>query len=171
MPSTEDPELEGQARQLIGLAARLIRQVQADSDRMPVELRDLLRAHGLAARHLHAMIPLALDGPMMVSRLAERLALAPASTSQLVSELGAAGLVTREVDPLDRRRARISLRVHLKAKIAALADVRLRAFRAALAQIPPAERKPFLNGWQVLVASMEAETMGHAHPILQEDRP
>ena len=171
MQSTDDPELEGQAQQLIRLAARLIRHVQAEADRMPVELRDLLRAHGLAARHLHAMIPLALEGPMMVSRLAERLALAPASTSQLVSELGAAGLVARDVDPLDRRKARVSLRVHLKTKIAALADSRLRPFRAALVQIPPAERKQFLDGWQVLAASMEAEATGHSHSISREDRP
>lgn len=159
MVSTEqDAELEQQVRQLVRLAARFIRRVQTEGARIPADLRALLHRHGLAARHLHAMIPLAVDGPMTVNDLAARLELAPASTSQLVGELSEAGLITREIDSLDRRRARISLRDHLISKIAALAEARLRPFRAALIQIPTGDRAKFLENWQILVASMEDDT-------------
>ena len=171
MPDDENPELEHQARQLVRLAARFIRHVQAEGDRIPIELRDLLRGHGLAARHLHAMIPLAVDGPMTVNDLAAKLALAPASTSQLVGELGEAGLVTRETDPVDRRRARISLRVHLISMITALAEERLRPLRAALSRIPAGRRAKFIEGWEILVASLEADPPTSSHPADRTDKP
>jgi DNA-binding MarR family transcriptional regulator len=153
----EDSLLEDQARELVRLAARLIRYTQAETERTPGELRDLLRAHGLAPRHLHAMIPLALHGPMTVNELAGRLALAPASVSQLVGELGAASLVTRAVDAKDRRKARISLVPSIQAKIATFAEARIRPFRAALARMVPTDREAFLQDWHTLVASVEDE--------------
>jgi DNA-binding MarR family transcriptional regulator len=169
MSKEKDAELESQARELIRLAARLIRFVQGDGDRMPTYFRDLLRNNGLAARHFHTMIPLAVDGPMTVNDLAEKLALAPASTSQLVSELVEADLITRETDSNDRRRARISLHRHLVSKVAAVAKARLQPFRAALNKIPVSERKNFIEGWKILVDSMEAELSTFSDPIKRKD--
>jgi DNA-binding MarR family transcriptional regulator len=166
----EVAELENQARELIRLAARLIRLVQGGGDRMPTYFRDILRRNVLAARHFHAMIPLAVDGPMTVNDLAGKLVLAPASTSQLVSELVEAGLITRETDPDDHRRARVSLRQHLVSKVAAVAKARLQPFRAALIQIPVCERNTFIEGWKILIASMEAEPSGSSDPIKRKDK-
>ena len=166
-----ESELEQQVRQLVRLAARFIRHVQAEGARIPADLQGLLRRHGLAARHLHAMIPLAVDGPMTVNDLAARLGLVPASSSQLVSELAEALLVTREIDPLDRRRAHISLRVHLISKIAALAETRLQPLRSALIQMPTVDRAKFLGGWQILVDSMGADTPAASHQRKRKDDP
>ena len=171
MSEENDAELENQARELIRLAARLIRLVQGESDRMPTYFRDILRRNGLAARHFHAMIPLAIDGPMTVNDLAAKLVLAPASTSQLVSELAEAGLVMRDTDPNDRRRARISLQHHLVPKVAAVVNSRLQPFRAALIKIPVRGRKTFIEGWKVLVASMETEPSASFDPIKRKDQP
>jgi DNA-binding MarR family transcriptional regulator len=166
----KNADLERQARELIRLAARLIRLVQGDGDRMPTYFRGILRSNGLAARHFHTMIPLAVDGPMTVNDLAEKLGLAPASTSQLVSELVEAGLITRGTDSNDRRRARISLQRHLVSKVAAVAAARLAPFRAALIQIPAGERNNFIEGWKILIASMEAELSTSSDPIKRKDK-
>ena len=167
MTFSADSALEQQARQLVQLAARFLRQAQIQAERVPTELQDMLRAHGLALRHLHAMIPLAVEGPMAVGALAERIALAPATTSQLVSELRAAGLIRRDIDTLDRRRARISLRNHLRSSITALAEGRLRPFRAALRELSTIERARFLQGWQILVGLMEQDAA--AFPTFESD--
>jgi DNA-binding MarR family transcriptional regulator len=170
MLEEKNAELESQARELIRLAARLIRLVQGDGERMPTYFRDILRRNGLAARHFHAMIPLAVEGPMTVNELAGKLVLAPASTSQLVSELVEAGLITRGTDPNDRRRAHISLRRHLVSKVASVAKARLQPFRAALTQIPVCERNSFIESWKILVASMEAEPTTSSNQIQKKDK-
>ena len=151
-------DLEIQARRLVQLAARLLRHIQLQADVLPADLRKLLDAKGLAMRHLHVLIPLAIDGPMVVNRLAERLALAAASTSQLVNELRRAGLVTRQVDMTDRRRALIGIRGDLRPRILALAETRLGPFRATLARLSPPERARFLRGWQILIELIEQPT-------------
>jgi DNA-binding MarR family transcriptional regulator len=149
---------EEDARQLVRLAARLVRHTQRQADAVPSLLQRLLDAEGLGPRHLHALIPLALRGPMMVSRLADDLALAPATTSQLVNELARAGLVERGTDPADRRRAVVAVRADLADALAGVADRRLQPFRDALAGLEPGERAAFLRGWQLLVEAHDARS-------------
>jgi DNA-binding MarR family transcriptional regulator len=151
-------ELEDQARELIRLAARLVRHVRARAEAVPAELTDLLHANGLASRHLHVLIALAAGGPSPVGTLARQLALAPASTSQLVNELLRAGLVTRRTDPDDRRRALIAIRDDLRPAVAGLAGSRLDPFRTALAQLSGPEREAFVRGWRLLVDAHDRQS-------------
>jgi DNA-binding MarR family transcriptional regulator len=155
-------EIEGQARELIVLAARLVRHVRARADAVPAELTELLGAHGLAARHLHLLIAIAVGGPLPVGALARRVALAPASTSQLVNELLRAGLVTRATDPDDRRRALVAVHDDLRPTVAAVAETRLDPFRAALTQLPDADRAAFLRGWRLLIDAHDQQSR-HTH--------
>lgn len=155
--TNRDVALDMQAKKLVQWAARFLRHAQLQADALPIDVQRLLRTNGLAMRHLHALFPLAIEGPMVVNHLAERLALAPASTSQLVGELHRAGLVTRRVDMRDRRRAVIDIRNDLRSRVAAVARGRLRPFRATLARLSPREREQFLNGWQILIESLEED--------------
>jgi DNA-binding MarR family transcriptional regulator len=147
--------METQARELVVLAARFARHTWREAPAVPPELAEPLAAAGLGLRHLHAMIPLAVDGPMIVGRLADRLALAAATTSQLVNELRRAGLVLRSQDETDRRRAVISIRDDLRPAVARLAESRLRPFRETLARLPEPARTHFLHGWRLLVEAHE----------------
>ena len=154
----------GDEDELIRLAARFLRHVQAKRDAVPADILEMVRAHGLGRRHMSVLIGLAVHGPQTVGALAGRIALAPASTSQLVNELRRAGLVTRAVDPDDRRRAVIDIDDALRPRVAALAEERARPFRATLARLSPADRAAFLRGWRILLEQ-------HDHQSLQEEPP
>ncbi|HLT61813.1 MAG TPA: MarR family transcriptional regulator, partial [Microlunatus sp.] len=73
--------------------------------RPPEELRTL----NLAPRHLSMLGYLLLDGPMGVNQLAERLEVAPATVSLMVSELSRRGVITRTEDERDRRRTIVAI--------------------------------------------------------------
>ena len=169
-PPADAEAVEEQARELVVLAARLVRHVRARGDAVPPELAELLRRHGLASRHLNLLIPLAVAGPVTVGELARRVSLAPASTSQLVTELLHAGLVTRATDPDDRRRALIAIRRDLRDTVAAVADGRLDPFRTALARLPDADRAAFLRGWRLLVDAHDQQ-LDQGHTDHQEGIP
>jgi DNA-binding MarR family transcriptional regulator len=64
---------------------------------------------GLAPRHVHVMVQLAMSGAQSVSDLARQLSLTLASTSQAVGYLAESGLVVRQEDPLDHRRTLVTL--------------------------------------------------------------
>lgn len=71
---------------------------QAVADHFGINRTDL---RILAAAHL--------DGPLTAGRLAGTVTLSPAATTEAVQRLVAKGLLTRETDPADRRRARIAI--------------------------------------------------------------
>lgn len=148
-------ELEVQTRQLVRLVARLLRHARVQADAVPAELQELLQANGLGLRHLSVLIALAVNGPASVNQLAEHTALAPPTTSLLTNELRRAGLVHRQTDPADRRRAVISIRDDLRPGVAALAERRLHPLRVTLQRLSAAERASFLHGWQLLVEAHE----------------
>ena len=154
----------GDEDELIRLAARFLRHAQARRDAVPGDIAERLRADGLGRRHMSVLIGLAVHGPQTVGALAERIALAPASTSQLVNELRRAGLVSRTPDPDDRRRAVIDIDDALRPRIAALAEARARPFRATLARLSPDERAAFLRGWRILLDLHDQESRTQEEP-------
>lgn len=148
----------GDEDELIRLAARFLRHAAAKRDAVPGEVTDLLRAGGLGHRHMSVLIGLAVHGAQTVGVLAERIALAPATTSQLVNELRRAGLVTRTTDPDDRRRAVIAIDDELRPRITAIAADRARPLRNTLARLDPEDRAAFLRGWRVLIEEHDRQT-------------
>ena len=71
---------------------------------------NVTRAHGLTPGHydLLVMVKAAVGGGATMSSLAERLAVAPNSATELVDRAEAAGLVRRRPDPVDGRVTRVS---------------------------------------------------------------
>lgn len=147
------------ATELVRLVARFLRQVQLRREAVPADISETLRAAGLGIRHLSVLIGLAVRGPLTVGALAEHIALAPASTSQLVGELHRAGLVERRIDPADRRRVVIAVDEQLRPRVAALAEQRLNPLKATLARLTEREREHFLHGWRVLVDMHERRVL------------
>ncbi|MCP9971480.1 MarR family transcriptional regulator [Actinomadura madurae] len=102
-----------------------------------------------------ALIQLVLQGPMAVGVLARRMALSPATVSQLVGELERGGFVERRPDERDRRRMIVSLGERHREMVERFTWRRLRPFRMALEALTPDERAQFLHGWRVLVETIE----------------
>lgn len=63
----------------------------------------------LAPRHRSLLSYLVFDGPLGVNELAQRLEVAPATVSLMVSDLSRQGVLERQEDPNDRRRAIVSI--------------------------------------------------------------
>ncbi|SPT62965.1 MULTISPECIES: MarR family winged helix-turn-helix transcriptional regulator [Actinomadura] len=139
---------------MVQLTARMMRGIKGGHDGAE-ELVDRVRAAGLGPRHVPALIQLVLHGPMAVGVLARRMALSPATVSQLVGELERGGFVERRPDERDRRRMIVSLGERHREMVERFTWRRLRPFRMALEALTPDERAQFLHGWRVLVETIE----------------
>jgi DNA-binding MarR family transcriptional regulator len=90
---------------------------------------------GLAPRHVHLMIQLAMGGAQSVSDLARQLSLTLASASQAVNVLAERGYVVRHEDPSDHRRTIVSLSAVTAASAQAIATSRLAPLERVLSTI------------------------------------
>ncbi|MFJ2768992.1 MarR family winged helix-turn-helix transcriptional regulator [Streptomyces sp. NPDC087300] len=154
-PAAAATELADDVRDLVRLVTRFTRRVRDPGEAAPAALRALLGDAGLANRHMEPLISLAMDGPASVGELAERLALGPTTTSQLVNELHRGGLVARTEDDADRRRTIVSVLEPHRSLIEQCARLRLAPLHDALARLSPAARKDFIRTWQLVVAACE----------------
>jgi DNA-binding MarR family transcriptional regulator len=109
--------------------------------RVPDELAGL----NLAPRHLSLFAYLLFDGPLGVNELSERLEVTPATVSLMVGELSRKGILERQEDPADRRRAIISLADAHRPSIDAWLARGARAWRAALEPLTDEERALFVK--------------------------
>ena len=109
--------------------------------KVPEELAGL----NLAPRHLSLFAYLLFDGPLGVNELAERLEVTPATVSLMVTELTRKGILDRQEDPTDRRRAIITLSDDHRPAIDAWLARGARAWRAALEPLTNDERALFLK--------------------------
>jgi DNA-binding MarR family transcriptional regulator len=104
----------------------------------------------LGPRHLPVLAYLLLDGPMSVSELADRLGLAMPTTSLMIRDLDAAGLVDRAEDPADRRRRLVRIRDEHRDVIDDWLNQRALPIRAALDRLSPGQRWALTHGMQLL---------------------
>ena len=137
--------------QLMGRVARGMKGGPGDDEEIIFRVRDA----GLGPRHVPALMQLVLHGPAPVGVLARRMALSPATVSQLVGELQRGGFVERRPDERDRRRMIVSLAETHRASIERFAWRKLRPLRATLETLTPVERAHFLYGWRTLAENME----------------
>lgn len=79
------------------------------------------------------------SGPVSTGEIARLTGLTPGSATRLVDRLDKAGLVVRQADPDDRRRALVSLAPDADARISAAWDVPGRAFSEVLDRYDDAE--------------------------------
>jgi DNA-binding MarR family transcriptional regulator len=99
---------------------------------------------------------------LSVTEAAEELVLAPNTVSTLVSQLTEAGLVHRQVDPSDRRVARLELSPDVARKTDAWLDRRILALGEAIGRLSGPDQYRLAATMPVLVTLAEQlETAGH----------
>ena len=119
------------------------------------EKSSALRQFNPAPRHVAALVQVALDGPLTISELAERLRVSLATTSQVVSDIEEWELVTKTTDPADRRRTLVAIADAHRPLIRAMIDQRLKPLQRTLQRLEPDQRVSFLQGLVVLADELD----------------
>jgi DNA-binding MarR family transcriptional regulator len=99
----------------------------------------LLEPLHLRPRHLHVLRYLAAYAPLSQQELAAGIDVDPGNVIETLDELQARGLITREVDPGDRRRRRIGLTAKGRRRLSRGIEAAERAEREILAALDGAE--------------------------------
>lgn len=119
-----------------------------------IKLPEELSGYSLAPRHLSLFSYLLFDGPLSVNDLATRLEVAPATVSLMVSDLAKQGVLRRDADPGDRRRAVVSIDPAHHPAISNWLARGATAWRQALAPLTPAERRMFVTTLQTYESAL-----------------
>jgi DNA-binding MarR family transcriptional regulator len=114
----------------------------------------------LGPRHLPLLLMLSLEGDLPVGELAERVGLAPATTSLLANELNRAGLLERREDDQDRRRTILSVPAVHRAVIEEHARQRIAPLQRALDRLGPRGSEQLLAAMRILAEELEASDGG-----------
>ena len=97
------------------------------------------QAHGLAPQQHQALLAIkGNDAPMTVTELSARLCIKSHSAAELVNRLVQMGMITRQADPQDGRRALLHLTPQAERTLEALSEVhqeQLRGIRPLLAEL------------------------------------
>ncbi|MEV8345532.1 MarR family winged helix-turn-helix transcriptional regulator [Streptomyces niveus] len=131
--------VEDGIRTLLRLMPRMVGR--AKRVKIPAELESF----SLAPRHLSLFAFLLFDGPMTVNALAARLEVAPATVSLMVGELSRQGILRREADESDRRRAIVSISDEHRPAIDGWLACGAGAWRRALEPLTPEQRRMFVD--------------------------
>ncbi|MEU0878820.1 MarR family transcriptional regulator [Lentzea sp. NPDC005914] len=107
---------------------------------------------GLTAPQISVIRSLVVEGTATVTELARRLSLSHSTTSGIVDRLQARGLVTREVDPSDRRYTRVQVTAPVQGYTREISEGPYGRLTRALDAATPAERKTVLDGLETLRA-------------------
>lgn len=134
-----EPDLQDIASRLHGGAIRLLRTLRREDD-----------GSGLSAPRLSALSVVAFGGPLSLAELAKAEQVRPPTMSRIVDALVAAGLVTRETDPGDRRSVRISVTPAGREMIEIGRERRVRALVARLGSLTDYERRALARGIEVI---------------------
>jgi DNA-binding MarR family transcriptional regulator len=138
MPTTATTNTAAMAGRLRISATRLARTLRRQAD------------IGLSPSQLTVLTTIDIHGPISLGALAEHERVAPPSITKAVAKLEAAGYVTRETDPTDRRVARVRI---TSAGAALLDESRKRKdawLAARLAGLSPDERERLAAALDVL---------------------
>jgi DNA-binding MarR family transcriptional regulator len=103
---------------------------------------------------------LSLEGDLTVGELAERVGLAPATTSMLANELNRAGLLERREDDRDRRRTILSVPAEHRAVIEGHARRRIAPLQRALDRLGGRGSEQLLEALSILAEELDAEASG-----------
>lgn len=107
---------------------------------------------GLTAPQVSLIRSLVNEGSATVTELARRLSLSHSTTSGIVDRLQARGLVTREVDPADRRFTRVQVTAPVQGYTREISEGPYGRLTRALDAASVAERKAVLGGLETLRA-------------------
>ncbi|HZF96389.1 MAG TPA: MarR family transcriptional regulator [Allosphingosinicella sp.] len=127
------------AARLHKAAIRLLRLARREDD-----------ATGLSAPRLSALSVVVFAGPLSLSALAAEEQVRAPTMTRIVDALVAAGLVTRETDPADRRMVRIAATEEGRAVLEAGRRRRVAAIADRLASLAESERRALERGVDLL---------------------
>lgn len=128
------------ADRLPGGADRLPDRLHAWAIHLLRWLRETDRASPMSAAELSALSVIVHAGPLSLAELAAAEQVRPPTMSRLVSGMAERGLVDRSREPSDRRLLRIEASRRGRMLLEEAKEDRLRALRAALAELEPEER-------------------------------
>ena len=145
MATVTDNELETAARlrMVAGRLHRRLRQTEAAD------------SAGLTPARVSALLNIERNGPLRLSELAAAEGLNPTMLSRMVADLVDAGLLERSPDPDDRRSAWVSATDAGRRLAERMRRQRTEAVEAALAVLPPAERRAIDQALPALEALVE----------------
>ncbi|MEV5750642.1 MarR family transcriptional regulator [Actinoallomurus sp. NPDC052308] len=101
---------------------------------------------GVSATQLRALAIIDRNHEMTISALAAELGTLLSSASRLCDRLEAAGLISRDIDPADRRSVAVSLSRNGNAVFAQLRERRQAEFARVLREMPAAAREALIEG-------------------------
>ena len=138
--------------------ASLMRRPEPPREQPPsrLGLGATMQEHRLGARHISALLSVALYGPMTVTQLAKRHHVTLKTASLITVELEQAGLIDRREDPTDRRRTIITI---AKGKERAVNDglsKRAADLQRTIDRLTPSQQDGLITGLEIL-----AEEMAH----------
>ncbi|SEG98892.1 DNA-binding transcriptional regulator, MarR family [Nonomuraea solani] len=132
--NTDGMATDQAVRAMLLLMPRLVGRAK----RLPMP--EALRTLDLAPRHLSLLAYLQYDGSLTVSRLAERLEIAPTTVSLMVGDLSRRGVLTREEDEADRRRRVVAIAPRYVEPIREWLAGSAEAWTEVLTDLTPADR-------------------------------
>lgn len=138
-----DRHTEEMATRLHGSAIRLLRMLRREDG-----------GSGLSAPRLSALSVIVIAGPLSLAELADAEQVRPPTMSRIVEALVAAGLVTREAKPGDRRSVRIAATEEGRALLEAGRARRVALLAARLSRLAESERRALARGVEILEAAL-----------------
>jgi DNA-binding MarR family transcriptional regulator len=127
------------AARLHSASIRLLRALRREDD-----------GSGLSAPRLSALSYVVVEGPLSLAELAEAEQVRPPTMSRIVDALVDRGLVTRIVDPRDRRSVRISATPAGSQLLLGGSERRVRALTGRLGKLADSERRALARGVEIL---------------------
>lgn len=115
------------------------------------------QVRGFSVPQLKALGFLTYRAPCSLGELAAGLGVAMPTASEAVDRLIERGLVTRSVNPADRRQVVLDLTERARVIGAEVREIRRRQLREAFGQLAPADRPVFVNALTVLVEVLRGE--------------
>ena len=134
-----DDQLQAMAGGLQAAAARMLRLTRRDSGN-----------DGISPRRLSTLSVLAFGGAMSLTELAAAEEVKAPTMSRIVEGLVTDGLATREADPANRRKARISATEEGRRRLEAGRERRVRVLRERLRRLADSEQRALARGVEVL---------------------
>ena len=139
MTSVKSDELRDVANRLHSASIRLLRTLRRED-----------KGSGLSGSRLSALSVIAFGGPLSLAALAEAEQVRPPTMSRVVEALVAAGLVTREIDPADRRSIRLEATAKGRRLMEAGRERRVRALVERVRRLADSERRALARGVEML---------------------
>lgn len=127
------------AARLHSASIRLLRALRREDD-----------GSGLSAPRLSALSFVVVEGPVSLAVLAEAEQVRPPTMSRIVDALVDRGLVTRIVDPRDRRSVRIAVTPAGSQLVLGGGERRVRALIGRLGKLAESERRALARGVEIL---------------------